>query len=429
MEFILKNENNLGTQRLLRAALLLWVGYFLLIGLIDWLYTDDDGSLLAFYTIQTAVAFTVLLISYLPMKRLGEQDIKLPAVIILLATLPSVIAHVMLKLTQNPQLFSPYGMKILLPPVLLIGLLLTARKYPMRYVVLFCFGAAAANLAAMFFPLPLLGVGPGPINSKGPPIPKGLLVTLIQTISLLLVGYFTSRLMDSFRSQREALEGANLQLRLEASTREELTISQERNRMARELHDTLAHTLTGLTVQLQAVSAYWDVDSDQAKKMLESSLDSTRFGLAETRRALKDLRAAPLKDLGLSLAIRELAQSVASKTNMKLKLHIQDSLPTLGQEINQCLYRVAQEAISNVDFHSNATALAVKLFADEGNIHLVIKDDGIGFNLKGEYPGHWGIKGMIERGTLIGGRLDVHSAPEDGTEIHLRIPYVGRNGR
>ncbi|MFK7802856.1 MAG: sensor histidine kinase [Anaerolineae bacterium] len=429
MEFIVQNENKFGTQRLLRAALLLWMGYFLLIGLIDWVYSRDAGNLLTFYTIQTAVALAVLLISYIPMGRRSMEDAKLPVAIILLATLPSLVAHGMLKLTQDALLFSPDGMTFRLTPVLLIGLLLTARKYEMRYVVLFCFGAAAANLAGMFLPFPFLVLGPGPIFSKGPPFPKGLLVTLIQTISLLLVGFFTSRLMESFRSQREALKEANLQLRLQASTRKELTISQERNRMARELHDTLAHTLTGLTVQLQAVSAYWDVEPEQAQKMLASSLDSTRSGLAETRRALKDLRAAPLEDLGLSLAVQELAKAVAGKTHMELKLKIKDPLPAFESEINQCLYRVAQEALSNVDFHSNASSLFVQLFADEQNIHLMIKDDGIGFELKSDYPDHWGIQGMHERAKLVDGEFMVRSQLNEGTEIILSIPYVRGKSR
>ena len=120
--------------------------------------------------------------------------------------------------------------------------------------------------------------------------------------------------------QRRSLEEANAQLRYHASTQIELTISHERNRMARELHDTLAHTLSGLIVQLQTVKAYWEIEPATSQKMLDDALAATRDGLRETRGALKSLRATPLEDLGLSLAIRQLAEEVAARANLDLQV-------------------------------------------------------------------------------------------------------------
>ena len=114
--------------------------------------------------------------------------------------------------------------------------------------------------------------------------------------------------MTRLREQGELLRQANAQLTHYASTLENLTVSRERNRMARELHDTLAHTLTGLSVTLETVKAYWDVDEDKARGLLDKSLETTRTGVEETRRALKSLRASPLEDMGLTLAIQKMAE-------------------------------------------------------------------------------------------------------------------------
>jgi len=116
-------------------------------------------------------------------------------------------------------------------------------------------------------------------------------------MGLLGLRYCVSLLMDKLRAQRASVEQANLQLRHYAGTLEQLAISRERNRVARELHDTLAHTLTGIIVQLEATKAYWEVDHQTAGTMIQTALDSARAGLQETRRALRALRASPLDEL------------------------------------------------------------------------------------------------------------------------------------
>lgn len=117
-------------------------------------------------------------------------------------------------------------------------------------------------------------------------------VTIGQTSIILVLGLILERMVHSNRQQQNELRRINSRLVRQANTQQQLAISQERNRMARELHDTLAHTLSGLTVQLETVKAYWDVDLPTANKMLEQSLQTARNGLQETRRSLKSLRAA-----------------------------------------------------------------------------------------------------------------------------------------
>lgn len=122
--------------------------------------------------------------------------------------------------------------------------------------------------------------------------------------------------------QQRTLETANRRLVELAASLEKLTISRERNRMARELHDTLAHTLSGLTVHLEAVKAYLDVEPHTAKALLDESLTHTRRGLNETRRALAALRATPLDDLGLVLALRHLVDSATERTDLQPTLEL-----------------------------------------------------------------------------------------------------------
>lgn len=228
-------------------------------------------------------------------------------------------------------------------------------------------------------------------------------------------------LMQRQRAQRTELQQANRKLALTATTVEQLAVSHERNRMARELHDTLAHSLSAVSVQLEAVNALWDVEPAEARKILEHATTSTRSGLTEARRALHSLRASPLEDLGLTLALSTLAESVAARGNLKLELDVTPNVEGLQPQVEQCIYRVAQEALENVTRHADASNVRVGLEKMSGHLALTIADDGIGFeptNVNGE---HFGLQGMRERAEMAGGTLSVASAPRQGTRVRLEI--------
>jgi signal transduction histidine kinase len=195
--------------------------------------------------------------------------------------------------------------------------------------------------------------------------------------------------------------------------------------MARELHDTLAHTLSGLTVQLETVKAYWQVDATAAQAMLDKSLEATRSGLQETRRALKSLRASPLDDLGLSLALRRLVESAGQRANLALDFSAPAQLPSLSPDVEQCIYRVAQEAVANVTHHANAKNLKVHLTLNGQDLSLLVQDDGRGFEEHlGENAEHFGLPGMRERAHLVGGQLTIDSRPGQGTTVWLIIKEI-----
>jgi signal transduction histidine kinase len=248
-------------------------------------------------------------------------------------------------------------------------------------------------------------------------------IIISRTILYLIVGYMISRLVASQRQQRQALTQANAQLTHYATTLEQLSVSRERNRLSRELHDTLAHTLSGVTVQLEAVSALWASDPEAARTLLDQSLATTRTGLTETRRALQALRASPLEDLGVTLALRNLAGSLAARTGLTLELQVPEHLDDLSPAVEQCVYRVAQEALTNVDRHANARRLTVQLNRENQHLILTIADDGRGFSIdEVNENSQFGLKGMKERAEMMGGRFEVESQPGQGTTVRLTVP-------
>lgn len=201
-----------------------------------------------------------------------------------------------------------------------------------------------------------------------------------------------------------------------------MTISRERNRLARELHDTLAHTLSAVAVQLEAVRSLWHTDSDSAHTLLQRSLNTTRQGLTESRRALQALRASPLEDLGLGMAIRYQAESAAARQGLRLDLNVPEQVNLGSPQIEQDVYRIAQEALVNVDRHAEASHLIVNLEHVGGRLELIIQDDGVGFD-SGDLDSatQFGIQGMKERAEAIGGKISIGSRPGTGTVLRLIV--------
>jgi signal transduction histidine kinase len=242
-----------------------------------------------------------------------------------------------------------------------------------------------------------------------------------RSLLTIFVGYIVSNLIDQQRKQRRELTDANRKLVRYAAALEQLTISQERNRLARELHDTLAHALSGLAVQLDAISAIWTQMPPRARAMLDHSLSITRIGLDETRRALQALRATPLDDMGLALAIRDLAEGAAARAAFELVLDLPSQVNDVSPEVEQCFYRVVQEALANVVAHAAASHVTVSLQQRDDQVVLLVSDDGSGFSPGSpSRNGQFGITGMMERADLIGATIEIDSKAGQGTTLCLR---------
>ena len=165
------------------------------------------------------------------------------------------------------------------------------------------------------------------------------------------------------------------------------------------------------------------MDDLLARQHLEQAQETVRHGLRDTRRAMKALRARPLEELGLVLALRQLAETAAERAGLQLSLQLPKHLPHLNQQTEQTIYRVAQEATNNVVHYAAARSLEIHLVMNSGRIILSVCDDGTGFELSNLVQnGHYGIAGMKERAALAGGMLDVKSSNGQGTSVYLDLP-------
>ena len=308
-------------------------------------------------------------------------------------------------------------------PLLLIPVVLVAWQYGFR-------AALTATISSLLFALGLIFGSGWPSSATGsfaagltPYLAAGFAIALFsRTITLLVAGYMVSRLMAAQRQQRRALTEANARLVGYAATLEQLTTSRERNRLARELHDTLAHSLSAIAVQLEAADALWDTAPDQARGRLTQSLDTTRAGLADTRRALQALRASPLEDLGLGLALGALGESVAARYHLAVDVQTPETVERLSPAVEQCIYRVAQEALENAARHANAHRVTVGLVVRGRRLVLTVADDGQGFDAAAALAeDRFGLRGMRERAEIVGGALEVISAPGQGTTVRLTV--------
>jgi signal transduction histidine kinase len=400
--------------RLIRVSSFLWIGYIIVLLVINqilWPQVPVRGDI--FYCLLIGIVALICLgLSYWAwlQHKLGRAFI--PIIIAIIIILPMAATWWIFKSFPPVPMLDPQGSVLLQLPFLLVAFLLVAWLYKLQHMLFIILGIIALNLATT-----LSFARPGPAPFQGV-----LNVTLIQTVVFLVVGFTISYLISRLKSQQQSLEEANIRLSHYASTLEKLATSRERNRLARELHDTIAHTISGLAVQLETVKAYWDVDAPTARSMLEKSLTATHSGLDETRRALKALRASTLEDLGLSLAISNMAKETTANTELSVELNIQDDIPALSPDIEQCVYRIAQESVNNAIKHAGAKHLNVGLEFREGKTTLRVKDDGIGFNPeKTDSDGGLGLLGIKERAALVGGKLTVISKPGQGTTIKLTI--------
>jgi NarL family two-component system sensor histidine kinase YdfH len=228
------------------------------------------------------------------------------------------------------------------------------------------------------------------------------------------------------QSLTSELEAANRQLAEYAAQVEELTLAAERQRIARELHDTLSQGLTGLVLQLEAIKAHLEAGREgRALAIIDQSLARARSTLADSRAAIDDLRAMPAS---LTQALQSKTERFTQATGIpcKLSIHLGDVSPP--ENIREHLLRVLSEALANITRHARASQVRVRLEAFEESLEMEIQDDGQGFDpAKTPDMGHYGLLGMRERARLAGGNLVIDSEVEQGTRIRLIVPLRVEN--
>ena len=243
-------------------------------------------------------------------------------------------------------------------------------------------------------------------------------IALVYGTGIVFVVVFT-RVAASERDARAALAEANQHLRDHASQIEELARTKERNRLAREIHDSVGHYLTVVNVQIGAARTILDQDRARALDHLSKAQALTQEGLAEVRHSVATLRASPTEGSPLPSALTKLVQQW-SATGLSVKLIIKGTIRPLTAQANLTLYRAAQEALTNVGKHAKATAVELFLrYSSEGAVQLKVTDNGIGSGNSGD---GFGLLGVRERVQLLGGRVRVNSEPGKGFSLEVEVP-------
>ena len=271
---------------------------------------------------------------------------------------------------------------------------------------------------------------PPPPAADGPTDPAEMLLLPLNAaggeVGLLVLrgsGPFNHR-------QRELLEvvGGQLGLALRNAQlfvdTQELATINERNRIAREIHDTLAQGLTGIIVQLQAADAWMGRESERSREALHQATELARSSLQEARRSVWDLRPEGLQRAGLAGAIRDELARVRERSGIRTSLRLRGlrglSLPA---QLEVTVFRIVREAVANAVRHGSPTEVTVELMWRQGRLQVVVADDGRGFDPSGpSRQGSFGVTSMRERAAGAGGELALDSRPGGGTRVVLAVP-------
>jgi signal transduction histidine kinase len=281
------------------------------------------------------------------------------------------------------------------------------------------YGLVGALQAASFAVVLHLGIGLAILLLDGS-LHSFLVLLPLRVAVLYAFPVMTGYLSDTWRREHDALQVANQRLRGFAATAEHLATSRERVRLARAMHDTLAHSLSALTVQLEALDTLLDKDRAAAQVQLNKIRHLAREGLEETRHAILDLRSSPVEELGLAGAIERLVERFGKQNGIETAWTLSgEPYPLLPVQAN-ALYRIVEEGLDNVERHAQADRVAVGLTYD-GGVTLNIQDNGQGFDPDTVHEDRYGLLGIRERATLIDGQVTLDTTPGQGTTLLIEI--------
>jgi signal transduction histidine kinase len=325
-----------------------------------------------------------------------------------------------------PSLLSPRFL-----PMSLLGLVILIRSFRMfgqlgRIVVVVVTPILA--LLTLFLRNPTIGLvvrAGGQVSSIEPEQFDNIvfLLRLLSAFPIGLILAFGLLLINSLQAEsqsREKLATAHNQLRQYALRIEDQATLQERNRIAREIHDAVGHALTAQSIQLENALLFLQTDPDKARAFLTEARQLGTQALREVRQSVATLRSNPLLGQNLSEAIATLVRDFQATTAIapECNIHLPHSLPP---EISNAIYRIFQEALTNIAKHANATQVTLSLQESDTVIHFLVNDDGRGFNPDQNTTG-FGLQGIQERIAALGGELNLVSQPGCGCLIMGQIP-------
>jgi len=299
-----------------------------------------------------------------------------------------------------------------LPSIVLIYLLVIITLASMR-------GSYAAILAALlasvsfdfFFTPPLYEFSFADLSADA----------LLDPWVFLATGIITGRLIVALQRRAEQARRREQETRLLSEQAQKLAALQERQRLARELHDSVSQALYGINLGARTAREALDSDPDEAITPLEYVIALTEAGLAEIRALIFELRPESLATEGVIVALTKQVAVLHTRYKLSVDAKLGEE-PALSLEDKQALYRIAQEALHNIVKHACASTATLRLAKQDGELILEVRDDGKGFDPTEPYPGHLGLHSIQERVAQLGGTCSIESAPAQGTRLCVRIP-------
>ncbi|MGD2040782.1 MAG: sensor histidine kinase [Anaerolineae bacterium] len=259
---------------------------------------------------------------------------------------------------------------------------------------------------------------------------EGLISLFLYGVLYAFIGTFARTLARADAARRESqtllaeLQKAHEQLQEYALRAEELAVVEERNRLAREMHDTLGHRLTVASVQLEAAQRLCPTDPQRAADLVGTVRGQVREALGELRGTVATLRTPIEADLHLRSSLQRLIAHFEEATGLTIHQMLPDHLPELSDAVRMALYRAAQEALTNVQKHAGARQAWFLLTVRAESIDLLVSDDGRGMPEGNENEG-FGLRGLQERAAQLGGEFHVEPRAGGGTQLSFRLP-LGR---
>jgi signal transduction histidine kinase len=253
---------------------------------------------------------------------------------------------------------------------------------------------------------------------------SALISAVTVSTAIFFVAVFTQMRLNEQQAREHAeqlmeeLEQANVQLAAYAAQAEELAMTQERNRLAREIHDNLGHYLTIVNVQIEAAKVVMDSDPGRALDALNKAQELTQKGLTRVRESVAALRESPVSNRPLGEAIASLVKE-AQSTGIVTEFQVGGEPQALEHKVALALYRAAQEGLTNVRRHARASRVDVLLDFQPSEVRLEVKDNGVGAV---ETAGGFGLLGIRERMQLLGGRLEISTGAGKGFCLTASVP-------
>lgn len=303
--------------------------------------------------------------------------------------------------------------------LMLFPLVITAWQYSFNIVLLFFAGLGIID------PIISLLI----YDQGGEGLYMIIYASAVRIIAFTAIGYIITELMKNQRKKQEDLSRANTKLKEYARQTRELAVIRERNRLASELHDVLAHTLSGLAVHLEAIDSVIPKEQQQLRHEIQRALESAREGLKETRRAMHDLRAEPLESFGFIQAIEQMVRQYRLRGEIDVDLQLRKCPRQLSASVEQNVYRILQECLENVVHHAQAERVMIHCDTSEASrFRIIVEDNGIGFNPEAvDRSTHFGLVSIRERAERMGGSCSVISPAADGRGARITVAIPMEN--